>query len=124
VRQLFDGRGELLQCLTTRLHPGLKVWPVSRRQLVVSESVLQRPNDVLIRRLGWNTMQTVSSLALQDTQKVSGLLSGRPVVVDSRSFKLTMKHEPRCGSIELRRFNFVGVAPALPPPARLVRASR
>jgi hypothetical protein len=24
VRQLFDGRGELLQCLTTRLHPGLK----------------------------------------------------------------------------------------------------
>jgi hypothetical protein len=25
VRQLFDGRGELLQCLTTRLHPALKV---------------------------------------------------------------------------------------------------
>jgi hypothetical protein len=25
VRQLFDGRCELLQCLTTRLHPGLKV---------------------------------------------------------------------------------------------------
>jgi hypothetical protein len=25
VRQLFDGRGKLLQCLTTRLHPGLKV---------------------------------------------------------------------------------------------------
>jgi hypothetical protein len=24
VRQLFDGRGELLQCLSTRLHPGLK----------------------------------------------------------------------------------------------------
>jgi hypothetical protein len=24
VRQLFDGRGELLQCLTTSLHPGLK----------------------------------------------------------------------------------------------------
>jgi hypothetical protein len=23
-RQLFDGRGELLQCLATRLHPGLK----------------------------------------------------------------------------------------------------
>jgi hypothetical protein len=25
LRQLFHGRGELLQCLTTRLHPGLKV---------------------------------------------------------------------------------------------------
>jgi hypothetical protein len=25
VRKLFDGRDELLQCLTTRLHPGLKV---------------------------------------------------------------------------------------------------
>jgi hypothetical protein len=25
VRQLFDGCGELLQCLTTRLHPGLKL---------------------------------------------------------------------------------------------------
>jgi hypothetical protein len=25
VCQLFDGRCELLQCLTTRLHPGLKV---------------------------------------------------------------------------------------------------
>jgi hypothetical protein len=24
VRQMFDGRGELLQCLTIRLHPGLK----------------------------------------------------------------------------------------------------
>jgi hypothetical protein len=48
VRQLFDGRGELLQCLTTRLHLDLK--------LVVSESVLQRPNDVLIRLFGWYTM--------------------------------------------------------------------
>jgi hypothetical protein len=25
MRQLFDGRGELLHCLATRLHPGLKV---------------------------------------------------------------------------------------------------
>jgi hypothetical protein len=31
VRQLFDGRGELLQRLTTCLYPGLKVRPVSRR---------------------------------------------------------------------------------------------
>jgi hypothetical protein len=53
VRQLFDGHGELLQCLTTSLHPGLKV---SRRQLVVSESVSQRPNDVLVRCFGWDTM--------------------------------------------------------------------
>jgi hypothetical protein len=56
VGQLFDGRGELLQCLSTRLHPGFKVRPVSRRQLVVSESVSQRPNDVLVRRFGWDTV--------------------------------------------------------------------
>jgi hypothetical protein len=49
MRQLFDGRGELMQCLATRLHPGLKVWSVSRRQLMVSESVSQRPNDVLVQ---------------------------------------------------------------------------
>jgi hypothetical protein len=29
--------------------------------------------------------------------------------VDGRSFKLTLKHDPRCGSIELTRFDFVGV---------------
>jgi hypothetical protein len=48
VSQLIDGRVELLQCLTTRLHPGLKVRPVSRRQQVVSESASQSSNDVLI----------------------------------------------------------------------------
>jgi hypothetical protein len=56
VRQLFDGRGERLQCLCTHLHPGLEVWSVSRRQLVVTESVSQRPNDVLVRCSGWDTM--------------------------------------------------------------------
>jgi hypothetical protein len=25
VRQLFDGRSKLLQCVATRLHPGLKM---------------------------------------------------------------------------------------------------
>jgi hypothetical protein len=58
VRQLFDGRGELLQRLTTRLHPGLKVLSVSRSQLV-SESVSQRPNDVLVRRFDWDIMYNV-----------------------------------------------------------------
>jgi hypothetical protein len=31
--------------------------------------------------------------------------------MDGRSFKLTMKHDPRRGSIELRRFDLVGVGP-------------
>jgi hypothetical protein len=56
VRQLFYSRGELLQRLATCVYPGLMLRPVSRRQLVVSESVLQRLNDVLIRRSGWDTM--------------------------------------------------------------------
>jgi hypothetical protein len=28
--------------------------------------------------------------------------------MDGRSVKLTMEHDPRCGSIELRRFDLVG----------------
>jgi hypothetical protein len=47
----------------------------------------------------------------QDTQKISGLLSGRPVIMDSRSFELTMKHRPGCGTIEPRRLDFVYVGP-------------
>jgi hypothetical protein len=29
--------------------------------------------------------------------------------MDGRGFKLTLEHDPRCGSIELRRFDLVGV---------------
>jgi hypothetical protein len=29
--------------------------------------------------------------------------------MDGRSFKLTLEHDPRCGSVELRRFDLVGV---------------
>jgi hypothetical protein len=56
-------------------------------------------------------MYNVSSLTLQDTQEVSDLLFGGPIVMDGRSVKLTMKHDPRRGSIEHRRFDLVGVGP-------------
>jgi hypothetical protein len=62
----------------------------------------------------------VSSLTLQDTQEVSGFLSGRPNVMDGRSFKLTLEHDPRCGSVELGRFDLVGVGSR----AATTRASR
>jgi hypothetical protein len=52
----------------------------------------------------------VSGLTLQDTQEVSGFLSGGPIVMGGRSVELT-EHDPRCGSIELRRFDLVGVGP-------------
>jgi hypothetical protein len=59
VCQLLDGCGELLQCLAARLSPDLELRPISRRQLVVSESILQCPSDVLIRRFGWDTMYII-----------------------------------------------------------------
>jgi hypothetical protein len=40
---------------------------------------------------------------------MSGFLSGGPIVMGGRSVKLTLEHDPRCGSIELRRFDLVRV---------------
>jgi hypothetical protein len=36
-----------------------------------------------------------------------------PGWVDSRNFKLTMKHGPRCGTIELRLFDLVRFGPCV-----------
>jgi hypothetical protein len=44
---------------------------------------------------------------------MSGLLSRRPNIMDSRSFELAMKHRPGCRTIEFRRLNFVCVGPSV-----------
>jgi hypothetical protein len=80
VRQLLDGCWKLLW-LAAQLDLGLELRPVGRRQLVVSVTALQSPDDVFICRYVWDTVLDIGSLSLQYGEQMPVLLSGRPIVM-------------------------------------------
>lgn len=93
VRQPMYCRGELLAL--PRLSFGPSALRPGHRQLVVPKSVLLWSKYVLTS-CGYDTVQYVSSLALNKHLDVDELFAGCPMIVDSRSLKLANEHYPEC----------------------------